>query len=376
MATIPDGDWACITDWDVLFLLPETITHMHGYIERFPDTALFTCYASRSHVNSVGQMLPTGCSSVDSIIHHTNLARLQTKHLYEVTELNRVVSGYVMLISKETWKKYPFAQTGECLGVDSDFSKRLYKDSLKVRRMDGIYVWHTYRMYSDVKDTSHLKPAPEEKTVYTAIFSPYEKLKEPRIVSKGWKYICYTDQPIKSKVWEVRQVIRRHECPRREARMYKALFYQYVDTEFSLWIDGSFQINCNLHDLWKRLYKGPFTAPQHPSRNCVYEEIRSAVSAGRGGCELIYEQGEHYRSLGIPPKNGIITSGVLLRQKVAPVMALCEAWWNETNKWSLRDQVSFANVSRGVLFHTVKWEYNKSRELIYIKHSDPLNKKP
>lgn len=375
MERIPDGDWACITDWDILFLLPETISHITGYIERFPDTGLFTCFASRSHVNSVPQMLPGGCSDNDSLQFHTDLARKQTEKLYQVTNINRQISGFVMVVSKATWQKFKFLDNGACLGVDNDFSSRLIKSRLPVRRMDGVYVWHTYRMYSSVRDTSHLIPTKgtnQVKTVYTAIFGKYERLKEPTIVSKGWKYICYTDQPFESNVWEIRQV-KSPEDPRRESRKYKALFWNYVETEYSMWVDGSFLINCDLNKFWQSYFRLPFSAPKHPTRKCVYEEIKSVVAAGRGGCEKIKDQYNHYQKLGIPAKNGITTSGVILRQATPECKSLCEEWWNETSKWSSRDQVSFAAVNIGKSFHVFNWSYPIARDLKYIKHSDKYN---
>lgn len=373
MARIPDGDWAVICDWDVLFLLPETISHIQGYVDRFPDTAIFTCYASRSHVNSVAQMLPNGCSNNDSILYHTDIARKQTEKLYQVTNINRVISGYVMVISKATWKKYHFIDNGACLGVDTDLSKRLLREGKPIRRMDGVYVWHTYRLFSDIKDTSHLIPKVEDKTVYTVIFGAYERLKEPKFISKGWKHICYTDQDITSDVWEIRKIPPVSDA-RREARRYKALFYKFTETEFSIWIDASFVINTDLNIFWNRWFKKPFTAPKHPIRNCVYTEIKAAKDAGRGGTELIEEQGEHY-ALTIPKNSGVITAGILLRQRTTECITLCDDWWAETNRWSLRDQVSFCKASQphSKIIHTFEWKYPHSREFIYIKHHDPYN---
>lgn len=156
MALLPDGDWGCITDWDVCFLLPQTIAHLNEYTRRYPDTGIFTCYGSRSHVNSTYQMLPTGCSDDSDIKNHIRIAREQTKHLYEVTEIPKHISGFLMMISKETWNKHKFVEDMKCLGVDNHFSNKILAAGMKILRMDGVYVNHLYRLETNVKDTTHL----------------------------------------------------------------------------------------------------------------------------------------------------------------------------------------------------------------------------
>lgn len=153
---IGDNDWLCITDYDILLLLPETIAHLHGYVEHFPDTGIFTCAANRSHINSINQLLPTGVSDDDRVTTHIAIAKAQTKKLYQVTELNKHISGFLMMISKKTWNNVKFPEDMRCLGVDNVYSNRILQAGLKILRMDGVYVFHTYRLDKNVKDINHL----------------------------------------------------------------------------------------------------------------------------------------------------------------------------------------------------------------------------
>ncbi len=153
---IGEDDWLCVTDWDVLLLLPETITHLHEYVNRYPTTGIFTCFGSRSHVNSRYQMLPQGCSENDKLTDHIQIARAQIKELYKVTEIPNHISGFLMMISKATWNKYKFTEDMKCLGVDNHYSKIILDAGLKILRMDGVYVKHIYRLETNVKDTTHL----------------------------------------------------------------------------------------------------------------------------------------------------------------------------------------------------------------------------
>ena len=217
-----------------------------------------------------------------------------------------------------------------------------------------------------------------EKTVYTAIFgnyqdpktgitTPYDDLKTPTIVTPGWRYICYTDQILTDPVWEIKQIDLTME-PQRMARYIKLMFHKFVYSEYSLWLDASFQININLELFWARCFKSPFTAPAHPIRNCVYREVASCIANRRGDEVEIFNQGEEYKRLKVPAFNGIITSGVLMRQKTEGCIKMCEEWWEELSNYSARDQIAFANISRGWKFNTFKWDYSQSRELKYIKH--------
>ncbi len=78
------------------------------------------------------------------------------------------------------------------------------------------------------------------KVVYTALFGNYEELKEPAIITPGWQYICYTDQPIKSNTW---QIIKEDAGvnPQLTARWFKIM--HWIDWEQSIWIDAAFKIN-------------------------------------------------------------------------------------------------------------------------------------
>ena len=206
------------------------------------------------------------------------------------------------------------------------------------------------------------------KICYTAIFGNYDDLKNPAIISEGWRYICYTDQPLTSTVWEVVQVkLQVGEDPQRLARWYKIM--HWIDWEYSIWIDAAFQINVDLNDWWERTYKMPFSCAKHPLRTCVYREIASCIANNRGDSEQLIKQGEVYKTEGVPDHNDrIITSGVLMRHNTPTCIELCEAWWAEVAKHSVRDQVAFAKISIGYKIHTFGWDYSQSRELKYIKH--------
>lgn len=205
------------------------------------------------------------------------------------------------------------------------------------------------------------------KVLYTAILGNYDDLKEPTIVSKGWDYVCFTDQDLSSKVWQIRKIEYEGD-PQRMARRIKLLFHEYVQAEYTFWLDAAFHIQVDLNDFWNRYWQNPFSVPEHPLRNDVFREIESCLANHRGNPDELIRQKEDYEKQVIKRFNGIITSGVMMRRNTEQVRELCELWWAELSKYSTRDQVAFAKVAQNWRIPTYKWDYSQSKELKYTKH--------
>ena len=207
------------------------------------------------------------------------------------------------------------------------------------------------------------------KICFTAIFGDYEDLKPPTVHSEGWRFICFTDQPLQSDVWEIVHIGIGGDNPQRRAREIKILPHKWLPSyDWCMWIDASFQINTDLNQWWAKYWRAPFTCPSHPIRNCVYREIQSCIVNKRGDEVELERQAAAYRAQKVPHHNGIITSGVLMRDNSNACRQLCEAWWAELSKYSARDQVAFANVGRFHYYYTFKWDYSQAKDLRYFKH--------
>jgi hypothetical protein len=204
------------------------------------------------------------------------------------------------------------------------------------------------------------------KVIYTALFSAYEELKEPRVITPGWKYVCFTDQELKSDIWEIRKV-GLTDTPQRMARYYKLT--KFTEWEKSIWVDASFIIATDLNEWWAKYFSKGFSAPKHPLRNCVFVEALDCIISKRGNKEEVQAQMEEYKKIGIPAKNGVIQSGLLMRENKPEVIKLCEDWWEELKSRSIRDQISFAKVSlNSPVVHTYVWDYRRERDFIYKHH--------
>jgi len=202
-------------------------------------------------------------------------------------------------------------------------------------------------------------------TIYTVLFSNYEELKEPTVITPGWDYVAYTNLPIQSKTWKI--VFCAVDDPVIAARFVKHTYF----TRFgkSIYVDASFTINCDLNKWWDEKFTSPFTVIQHPIRNCIYMEAAACIGNKRGNDADIRNQANIYKRLGVPDHFGLIQSGILMRENTPEVVKFCSAWNNEIKK-STRDQIGFAYVEwlLGVRWPRIEYDYRKGDEFKFKTH--------
>lgn len=193
--------------------------------------------------------------------------------------------------------------------------------------------------------------------------------KKPLVITPDWKYVMYTDQDFVSEIWEIRKVKLINNDPVLTARYYKIMFHEHIEDEFSIWIDGSFTINCNLDHFMAGNFKSPMTVVKHPVRNCIYEEASVCVKQKRGDRNTIEQQEYVYRQAGIKKNFGLIQSGILMRQNCEMVRQLSKCWYDQIKLYSKRDQIAFAyaEFQFGLRDRTIL-DYRTSQEFIFKKH--------
>lgn len=156
------NDWVCFTDGDTAFLLPDFGHQVKTYIKHYPDTGLFTCYASRCHY-SVQVRKGTEMNNPD-ILYHRRQAESIYKELHgHVKEIDRRVAGHLLVIQKKTWEQVRpevarkvTGQNKQILGVDTKISNAILKAGLKIRLMRGMYIFHYLRLAEGFGCKEHL----------------------------------------------------------------------------------------------------------------------------------------------------------------------------------------------------------------------------
>jgi hypothetical protein len=213
------------------------------------------------------------------------------------------------------------------------------------------------------------------KVIYTAIIGEYDDLKQPRFLTQGWRYICFTDQDLKlprDNKWEIVKVPQMECGQSKTARYHKINFHRVLaqfNPELSIWIDATFAINTNL-DRWIRRHKAPFSVIKHPFDDCIYTEAANCIKISRGDPMDIMAQVTDYRREGMPERAGLISSGILVRNHTDEVAAFCEQWWSEVLKYSSRDQISFSYLRWKTQMnpHVYQWDYTTQKEFFHVPH--------
>lgn len=144
---VPNGDdWICITDSDVLFLLPNTKKQIEDVIRKHGnDYQVFGCLTNRIaslHQRYTGVVDPFEETNI--MIHKAIAEHLQETHYDEAMETKINVAGFLMIFQKKTWEKYRFSDNS--LRFDSEFTDKVKAAGGKLAIMQGVYVFHDYRL--------------------------------------------------------------------------------------------------------------------------------------------------------------------------------------------------------------------------------------
>ena len=149
-----DDDWVAIRDTDILSLTPAHMHKIRETIIKHPDTGLFTCLTNRVKQNS--QIADMSLFDNTDIKVHRELALKLEKAPIDAPIINYVISGYLMIMKKSTWKKIGGFPSGT-LGVDNKVSYRVRQAGMDVRIMRNVYFFHYYRWLEGINWRGHLK---------------------------------------------------------------------------------------------------------------------------------------------------------------------------------------------------------------------------
>lgn len=193
-----------------------------------------------------------------------------------------------------------------------------------------------------------------DKVIYTAIFGKEYYLHEPDVISEGWDYVCFTDNPdLKSDVWDIRVVYNYLETTVLNNRFYKMLPHiHFPDHTESIYIDGDIKIIGNVTEFPKNSDSN-FVAFKHNDRHCIYDEAKFIQYLGDHHPKREYKDDMNtvnlmmdlYKLDGYPINNGLILGGLLYRKHMeVDIKEAMERWWDEFIMYSKRDQLSLPYV--------------------------------
>ena len=187
--------------------------------------------------------------------------------------------------------------------------------------------------------------------VYTCISGGYDNLLRLKCRDPRWEYVCFTDNPAllcngERNGWKIRPMEFSALDNVRNARWHKMHPHKlFSDYKYSIWIDGNVQVGSPLlYDTADRLMASgeTFFVPQHPYRECIYEEANAVLALHKDAPETVACQVELLRSHGMPEHAGLHETNIVFRRHDdKAVIAMMEEWFSFVERFSRRDQLSF-----------------------------------
>ena len=156
-SAVDDPDtWIIIRDGDTMFMTPEWGTLIHRTLERHgKDFQLFGAMTNR--VRDYHHKVPGMFDELNMREHYKKAKELQDTEETNVFQTVFDVAGFFMCFQKKTWEDVGGFEEGTPI-FDRLFSRTLRKKGGKIAIMKGLYVLHSYRIWSDdpLGETGHL----------------------------------------------------------------------------------------------------------------------------------------------------------------------------------------------------------------------------
>jgi hypothetical protein len=159
--------------------------------------------------------------------------------------------------------------------------------------------------------------------------------------------------------------------PVMEAKRYKILSHQFIDTDISIWVDGNiFLLVPCIQLVDDFLGDADMAVFKHPWRDCLFWELQSIIGLDGDKPLGAREQVEHYRKMGHPKHWGLGECGMIIRRHNDKIIKFNNEWWSEICRWSARDQLSFPYVLRQNPDIKCNFIVGNVREHPYFKYED------
>ena len=192
----------------------------------------------------------------------------------------------------------------------------------------------------------------ERIAVYTSLFGPYDKLREPLMRPDNIDYYLITDQlvseggPWGSLAWRSvipPQITGDPVLANRWCKTHPHLLFP--DYQYSVYVDANIWILSDLTPLAAGLDDFPIAMFLHKKRDCVYEEVRACVEQKKDSPEALSAHEEVLRGHGIPPHWGLLEASIIARKHLDDrCVDLMESWWDSFLANSRRDQISLVDT--------------------------------
>lgn len=220
------------------------------------------------------------------------------------------------------------------------------------------------------------RPDKEKVVVYTAISGKNRDILVDPEPLPYIDYVCFTDQPFTSKVWDIRPFNWQHKEAVRTAKRPKVLPHEYFpDHQISIWVDGNITPGPDIgRAITSYLTGGNVCAVhKHPFRICLYREAEIVIQYLKDKPELIERTILKYLMEKVPHNGGLYECGAIFRRHHhARVKDAMNLWWQEIEEGTQSDQINFAYAiwKTGLPLYVVDSNLRESVFFTFVPHED------
>gem|GEM_PF-3613177 len=296
---------------------------------------------------------------------------IQNDAQYDIITEEQLASGHLFVITKEAWDKIQPLETRTILELDNEIHRKMKQAGIDLWLMRDVYVYHRYR-FGDQNDTAHLMPKavlPSKKeqkaaldptmrkALYTIITGNYDTLMQPQVITPGWEYHVYTDNPdritAQGGIWQVFPLPKEENSTlqQRQLKTICPIKAEQGKLLRTIYIDGNQTIIGNLDEFVQATGHqwGGYTTKQHPGRNCAYDEAAACIELGKDTAESVNKTVAMLKQQKFPKNAGLSETGIMIRDYNDPsgsgkLSRAMQKWEKLIRLNSHRDQLTHSFV--------------------------------
>lgn len=191
---------------------------------------------------------------------------------------------------------------------------------------------------------------------YDKIYECYDALASRRIL--------FTDTPQPYNTWEQMIITTTPECPWEDIFKYRWNPFDYTDTDYVIWVDGSIKITGTLLPYIKEMEKNncTFATLQHPERNTIFDEYCAWIQYRN------YPEIKAFRWMAFMEKNGwkptnlgLYQVGVCIFKNDPAVKEFGSTVWGMLH---LFDKTHAERLDQTIATYILKHEYAESIKVL------------
>lgn len=186
--------------------------------------------------------------------------------------------------------------------------------------------------------------------LYSAIIGGYDPFHTPAVAMPGLDRVVFTDAPLLVPPGvQLRNVEYVSDSATRTSRYVKLHPHLLLrDYDYAVWLDANVFIAGDISDvIAAQIESGmPVGAITHPERHSVYQEAAACIRYGKDDANAIREQVRYYDRLDFDCDDLFETNLLMLDLRHPSMARFLASWWQEIERFSPRDQISFNRALR------------------------------